>query len=139
MAHHPGTRVSDDERRAASDHLRAAHAQGRLTLTEYEHRLTLVADAATYADLRAVFADLPTESPAKPARSPQWVRALWLWWSVTLAINLGVWALVNFQFAAVHFWPAWLLIPTIAIAAVTARATAAHAARQATRTPPWRR
>lgn len=139
MTHHPGTRVSDDERRAASDHLRAAHSQGRLTRTEYEHRLTLVADAATYADLRAVFADLPAESPAKPARSPQWVRVLWLWWSVTLAINLGVWALVHFQFAAVHFWPVWLLIPTIAIAAVTARATAAHTARQATRTPPWRR
>ena len=137
MANHPTTRISDDDRRTAADELRAAQAQGRLTLAEYDDRLKAVGEATTYADLSRLFRDLPAgAAPAKAGRAPAWVRVLWLWWTVTLAINLGVWALVRFQFAAdVHFWPMWLLIPTIAIAAVTYPATK----KRASRAPSWRR
>ncbi|GAA4435422.1 DUF1707 domain-containing protein [Actinokineospora soli] len=137
MAHSPTTRISDDDRRTAADELRLAHNQGRLSLTEYDDRLQRVGEAKTYADLRRLFGDLPvTQRESKPRRAPKWVRVVWLWWTVTLAINLAVWALVRFQFAAdVHFWPMWLVIPTVAIAAVTYPA----AAKRANRTPTWRR
>ena len=135
-------RISDEDRRGAAEELRAAHAQGRLSLTEYDTRLDTVNRATTYGDLAKIFTDLPAVAPARTERrssAPKWVRIVWLWWTVTLVINLAVWALVRFQLSDdVHFWPVWLLIPTIAIAAVTYRATTAHAAKRARRTPAWR-
>ncbi|WP_156755935.1 DUF1707 SHOCT-like domain-containing protein [Actinokineospora pegani] len=143
MAHSRDTRISDDDRRIAADELRAAHAQGRLTLTEYDERLTKVGAAATYGDISALFTDLPISTgqvARKPSRVPKWVRVVWTWWIVTVAINLLVWGLVYFQFSDdVHFWPVWLLIPTIAIAAVTYKSASSHRERQDRRQiPAWR-
>ncbi|SDD11580.1 DUF1707 SHOCT-like domain-containing protein [Actinokineospora iranica] len=142
MAHQRDMRVSDADRRAAAEELRAAHSQGRLSLAEFDSRLDAVNRAVTYGDLSALFADLPAVPAAAPAaRSsvPKWVRIVWTWWTVTLVINLAVWALVRFQFEDdVHFWPVWLIIPTIAIAAVSQRAISARSTRQSRRTPAWR-
>ncbi|WP_424186225.1 DUF1707 SHOCT-like domain-containing protein [Actinokineospora sp. G85] len=144
MAHSRDTRISDDDRRIAADELRAAQAQGRLTLTEYDERLTKVGTATTYGDISKLFTDLPVaagQNPGRPSRAPKWVRIVWTWWIVTLVINLLVWALVFFQFSDdVHFWPIWLLIPTIAIAAVTYKSASTHREKQDRRQiPNWRR
>lgn len=54
-----GQRASDLERQAVVDHLRAATAEGRLTLDEFESRVGLVLEARTYEQLAPVTADLP--------------------------------------------------------------------------------
>ncbi|OLR94808.1 DUF1707 SHOCT-like domain-containing protein [Actinokineospora bangkokensis] len=143
MAINRSTRISDDDRRQAADELRLAHSQGRLTLTEYDERLDQVGKATTYGDIARLFTDLPATAatPAKTTRVPKWVRVVWTWWAVTLVVNLLVWGLVHTQYDDdVHFWPMWLLIPTIAIAAVSYGAIRSHSAKQAKRNvPAWRR
>src|SRR5688572_28758305 len=70
-------RVSDGERQAAAERLRAAHDEGRLDLYEYDNRLVQAYSSVTYADLDRLFADLPvttTSVPAAPSRAPA-VRA----------------------------------------------------------------
>jgi uncharacterized protein DUF1707/uncharacterized protein DUF4234 len=52
-------RVSDSERQAAVDRLRAAHDEGRLDLDEYDRRLAGAYGSVTYADLDRLFTDLP--------------------------------------------------------------------------------
>src|SRR5215467_3088490 len=65
-----GLRIGDAEREAAAAALREHFAQGRLTLEEFQHRLTAVFAAKTDHDLGAIHADLPhvaAPSPARPA------------------------------------------------------------------------
>ena len=52
-------RIGDRERSAAAERLSAHAAAGRLTMTELEERLELVASAVVGRDLLAVEADLP--------------------------------------------------------------------------------
>jgi len=57
-------RVGDADRDAAAHDLRQHYTDGRLTLEEFLHRLPLVLQARTAADLAPLFADLP--APADP-------------------------------------------------------------------------
>ena len=72
MSERPDLRASDADRLAAEEHLRANHLAGRLTLEEFEDRVTRAHKAVTIGDLAALQADLP--APAKPpaprARAP---------------------------------------------------------------------
>lgn len=52
-------RCSDTDRERVAEAIRAAAAEGRLTLTELEERLDLAFKAKTYADLQPITADLP--------------------------------------------------------------------------------
>jgi hypothetical protein len=142
-------RASDGDRQAAADRLRAAHDEGRLDLYEYDSRLVKAYAAVTYADLDRLFADLPVarhapvavhRAAAPPAvargrqpdalaggfaRLPLALKILWTLWATSMAINLTVWTLVgvgNGEFT--YFWPAWLLVPGVALAGVTAAVTA---------------
>jgi hypothetical protein len=54
-----GIRVSDADRERAAGRLQQAVAEGRITLSELEERLTVVYAARYEADLRAPLADLP--------------------------------------------------------------------------------
>ena len=67
-------RVSDGERQAAADRLRAAHDEGRLDFSEYDNRLAQAYSSVTYADLDRLFADLPAGGaarlPSPPTRPP---------------------------------------------------------------------
>jgi hypothetical protein len=56
-------RVGHAERDAATETLRDAAAEGRLTMEELEERLERALTARTYADLDALFVDLPGLSP----------------------------------------------------------------------------
>ena len=60
-------RVSDGERQAAAERLRAAHDEGRLDFTEYDDRLAQAYSSVTYADLDRLFADLPARVPVAHA------------------------------------------------------------------------
>jgi hypothetical protein len=69
-------RLSDAERQRAADALGEHYAAGRLDVAEHAERLDRVMAAKTYAELPAIFADLPGGSPvASPgvAWSPRMV------------------------------------------------------------------
>ena len=133
-------RVSDGERQAAADRLRAALTEGRLDMLEYDNRLALAYQAVTYRDLDQLFTDLPahaatpvvaTPSTPAPAARPVAVRTgyaglplalkiLWGIWSVVVAINLTVWLLVGIGGEGVpYFWPMWLAVPGAALLGAT--------------------
>jgi hypothetical protein len=145
-------RVSDAERQAAADRLRAAHGEGRLDLLEYDTRLALAYHAVTYRDLDQLFTDLPAHAaapsvpvaaprplpPVPPTRTqeavrsgvaglPQPLKILWTIWSGAVLINLTVWLLVSLGNGEPdYFWPMWLLVPGVALFGVTAAVTAAR-------------
>lgn len=53
-------RISDIDRSAAADRLRAAQNEGRLPVGEYDDRLGRLYQAVTYADVDSLFVDLPS-------------------------------------------------------------------------------
>ena len=65
----PGIRISDADRERAAARLQQALAEGRITLSELEERLTVVYAARYAADLLPPFADLPGDDvvPVQPA------------------------------------------------------------------------
>jgi len=54
-------RASDQERQSVVDVLRDAFTDGRLTLDEFEERMTAAYAAKTWTDLRQLTGDLPVE------------------------------------------------------------------------------
>jgi len=134
-------RVSDAERQAAADRLRAFHADGRLDLLEYDNRLAAAYSAVTYGDLDTLFADLPASSPsvvAPHAPAPAYVppkqvldgmvvadmnlalKILWTIWTGAVLINLTVWLLVSLGAAdPAYFWPMWMAVPGVALFGAT--------------------
>ncbi|HEX4703528.1 MAG TPA: DUF1707 and DUF4190 domain-containing protein [Pseudonocardiaceae bacterium] len=52
-------RISDSDRQAAADRLRAAQSEGRLPVAEYDDRLGKLYQAVTYGDMETLFRDLP--------------------------------------------------------------------------------
>jgi uncharacterized protein DUF1707 len=71
-------RASDQERQSVVDILREAFTDGRLTLDEFEERMTAAYAAKTWTDLRQLTGDLPVEpllgadlSLRPPAAQPQ--------------------------------------------------------------------
>jgi hypothetical protein len=142
-------RVSDAERQAAADRLKAALGEGRLDLLEYDTRLALAYQAVTYRDLDRLFTDLPMHAaPAAVAPSPAAVapaarvptsaradvtglatplKVLWTIWSCVVLINLTVWLLVSLGNAELdYFWPMWLLVPGVALFGATVITAAAR-------------
>ena len=137
-------RVSDPERQAAADRLRAAHDEGRLDLSEYDRRLTDAYSSVTYTDLDKLFVDLPAATgmgvvhpqptppveppprriPAEPsvtAGMPTPLKVLWTVWACVVTINLTVWLLVSLGNGQPdYFWPMWLAVPGAVLLAVTA-------------------
>jgi predicted lipid-binding transport protein (Tim44 family) len=65
----PELRIGDVERRAVDSRLQQAHAEGRLTLTEYDERAAMCWAARSQAELDVLTADLPpdTTTAARPA------------------------------------------------------------------------
>ena len=144
-------RVSDAERQAAADRLRAAHSEGRLDLLEYDTRLALAYQAVTYRDLDQLFTDLPAHvarpavAPVAPrpipatrvpaahpaaAGLPTALRILWTIWACALLINLTVWTLVSLGNGEPdYFWPMWLLVPGAALFGATAITAAVRSRR----------
>ena len=146
-------RVSDRERQAAVDRLRAALDEGRLDLLEYDRRLLLAYQAITYGDLDQLFVDLPATAPARTGPSeppveaavarmlsrpvpvpnlPLILKILWINWAVVVVINLTVWLAVNVGSAEPgYFWPMWMAVPGVVLLGASAGVNAVRSRRPA--------
>lgn len=127
----PEMRASDGDREKIASRLRDAHAEGRLSLGEFQDRLDALYDAQTYGELEPLVRDIPVmrthktpaivEEPRESAQSQE-VRkrskgdkamaVLWTIWACAVSINLVVWLMVSVGNGNVeYFWPAWVAGP----------------------------
>ncbi|MDT0274371.1 DUF1707 SHOCT-like domain-containing protein [Blastococcus goldschmidtiae] len=118
----PHLRAADADRTAVAGVLGEHMSAGRLTVAEYEERLTRAYAARTYGELAELTTDLPdgratsAGSVAGPARwRADWSEAdAWAWrsWASTAAIVVSIWAITSvatWQF--LYFWPIWVIGP----------------------------
>jgi len=66
----PELRIGDRERRAVDAHLQQAHADGVLTLAEYDERAAQCWAARTQSELDELIRDLPQYRPSAPEEEP---------------------------------------------------------------------
>ncbi|SOD95644.1 DUF1707 SHOCT-like domain-containing protein [Blastococcus haudaquaticus] len=124
----PHLRAADADRAAVATVLGQHMSAGRLTVDEYDDRLSRVYGAKTYGELEEITADLPpTGLAARPAAAPVPAPApahvgshggwdadphSWRSWVTTSLIVLVIWAatsLASWQF--LYFWPVWVIGP----------------------------
>jgi Domain of unknown function (DUF1707) len=132
----PHLRAADSDRAAVAAALGQHMSAGRLTLDEYDERLTRVYAAKTYGELDQLTADLPrtgrertpvrAQSPAStpshaPAQctpagaamcAPGGVQSSWRAWASTAFIVLAIWAVTSIGSSEfLYFWPIWVIGP----------------------------
>ncbi len=101
-------RPSDDARQRAADALRSHYAAGRLDESELERRVGLAYAAATRADLKALFRDLPWDPRSRARSEAFWGfqrRMLRAHTAAYIGVNsglVGIWAATGTG----EFWPA---------------------------------
>jgi len=128
----PHLRASDSDRTAVATALGEHMAAGRLTLAEYEERLTHVYETKTLGGLATLTADLPPlHAPNPPALLPaaavaaranacgSWGGlsrgsrdAAWGAWLRTALIVLAIWFVISVTTGTLmFFWPIWVIGP----------------------------
>jgi hypothetical protein len=127
----PHLRAADADRAAVAEALGVHMSAGRLTVAEYDERLTRAYAAKTYGELDELTADLPAlkkETPAVPAESRPnhaatdaaphgwtggWDQShSWRAWLTTSLIVLTVWAVTSLaNWELIYFWPIWVIGP----------------------------
>jgi hypothetical protein len=129
----PHLRASDTDREAVAGVLGRALSDGRLTVDEYEDRLTRAYAARTYGDLEGLTTDLPPAEPvARPAPAPAarpmpygpptpprirthgavGLRAIWGSWLRVALIVTAIWLATTVGSHHVQpFWPVWVIVP----------------------------
>lgn len=135
-------RAADNDREQIAEQLRAAHAEGRLDLAEYDQRVQQAWAARTYGELEALIADLPQARPlrpparrgeappGRPRRRGRGRRAVVMAWASASAINFVIWAIVSLttlQWA--YPWWVWVAGPWGAVLLVGWLATRGDTAR----------
>ncbi|HEY6275436.1 MAG TPA: DUF1707 domain-containing protein [Streptosporangiaceae bacterium] len=70
-------RVSDADREQVTARLRDHYAEGRLTESELDERVSAALNAKTFGDLRGLMTDLPGPAPIPPQQAPQPPRPQW--------------------------------------------------------------
>jgi hypothetical protein len=74
----PSVRASDADRERIVEQLRQHTAEGRLSMDEFEQRMSAAYAAKTYGDLAELTRDLPVDLAARPrgtgAAAPPWVQ-----------------------------------------------------------------
>jgi hypothetical protein len=124
-------RVSDVDRKVVQERLHSAHAEGLITLAEFDARVGAVWQAATRGDLGRLTADLPPPRPlAVPAaptvslvrrrrRTPTALRVLNTIWLSLVALNLVIWGLVCLTTGElIYAWWLWVAVPPGAVLGV---------------------
>ncbi|QXG74357.1 DUF1707 domain-containing protein [Modestobacter sp. L9-4] len=129
----PHLRAADADRAGVADRLGAAMSAGRLTVAEYDERLTRVYAARTYGELAELTTDLP-QTPQTPAPSPvqltkpaaepadsscaAWghpgasLRAAWGSWLATAVLVVGIWLATSLGAGELLYpWPVWVIGP----------------------------
>ena len=128
----PHLRAADADRAAVADVLGQHMSAGRLTLEEFDERLTRAYAAKTFGELDELTADLPavhaerTPEPVpqdaperRPATAcgPAWghesdMRSSWRAWLSTALIVITIWAATSLASWEIHyFWPVWVIGP----------------------------
>jgi hypothetical protein len=104
--------VADADRERAATELREHYDSGRLTVDEFESRLTEVHGARTAGDLEQALRQLPRSEPAVSLRprDVRW-RSLAVQYGVVNVICILVWAAGG----GGDFWPKWVLVGTLAL------------------------
>ncbi|MBP2339375.1 hypothetical protein JOF41_005553 [Saccharothrix coeruleofusca] len=106
-------RAVERDRAAVAEELRRALAEGRITRAEYDQRVAVVPTAASYAELAALVADLPTDVPARAAERPRRrvLRAFTLLWLVASVVNFAVWGVIALVDEPPYPWWLWVAGP----------------------------
>jgi len=120
-------RAADADRMTVASVLGEHMAAGRLTVEEYEDRLTRTYAAKTYGELDELTADLPTGAPAvRPETPPAQPAAgahvahhgrgvhpyAWHAWLRTSLIVVTIWAATSLaNWELLYFWPVWVIGP----------------------------
>jgi hypothetical protein len=136
-------RAADVDRSYVAEILKKAVDEGRLSLHEYDERLQRTYTARTYGDLDKIILDLPRpsrRSGMQPYRAGQpvsgtgwapppvrqqkdsgeWLRRLWMAWTIAVSVNMVVWILVCLSTAEfIYPWPVWVAGPWGAVLLVT--------------------
>lgn len=126
----PHLRAADADRAAVAGVLGEHMSAGRLTLDEYDERLTLAYAARTFGELDELTADLPAHLPEPaPVTAPEprtdtsaatwggrwgghWGGDDWQTWVRTSLIVLSIWALTCLMsWELIYFWPGWVIGP----------------------------
>ena len=112
MAESLDTLVADADRATAADELREHYDSGRLTLDEFESRLTEVHSARTRGDLEHAFRQLPRSEPGASLRlrDRRW-SSLALQYALVNGVCIRVWAFSDDGRG--DFWPKWVLFGTL--------------------------
>lgn len=103
-----GVRASDADRERAVARLKGHYASGRLSQEELEERLDRAYAVRSRAELRALFADLPSDRGLGLAAFHRAaVRAHALSYVVVNSGLVATWVLTDSS----EFWPAWSIFP----------------------------
>jgi hypothetical protein len=116
-------RASDVDRKATQDRLHWAHAEGLISLEEFDSRVRAAWDAKTRGELAMVSADLPTQSTSKqvkgafaPNAGGVAMRVLFTIWLTASVLNLVIWGLLVLTLGEwVHPWWVWVAGPPGAV------------------------
>ncbi|MBC3194187.1 DUF1707 domain-containing protein [Pseudonocardia sp. C8] len=110
-AHPDEVRISDADRKAVADRLRAAHDEGYLDLAEFDERVTEVWRMRTRGDLARVTRDLPAPRTPRPdgllfAASSGGVamRVLSIIWLCVTAATAAGWGVIALLTEASPWW-----------------------------------
>jgi hypothetical protein len=130
----PHLRAADTDRAAVAEALGEHMSAGRLTVAEFDERLSRAYAAKTFGDLAELTADLPSLTPAKQAPAPRPQRVggcgapaawgghsrrsgtelaqAWRAWLTTALIVTSIWAATSLAAWEFHyFWPVWVIGP----------------------------
>jgi hypothetical protein len=109
------TRVGDADRERAADRLRHHHAEGRITVDEFQERLDRCYEATTAGHLRELVADLPEDLHRDPHHFHRWPRMLLIPALLTIAAvaaltsghgpHVFLVVFLVFLFARFFLWP----------------------------------
>jgi uncharacterized membrane protein YccC len=111
MAESLDTLVADADRAAAAEELRRHYDSGRLTLDEFESRLSEAHAARTRGDLEHVLRQLPRSVPpvSLRLRDRRW-SSLAIQYGLVNVVCILIWL---FSGAEGSFWPKWVLVFTL--------------------------
>ncbi len=99
-------RASDQDREAVLSRLGAGLAEGRLTMAEYEERVTTVLHTRTTGELAPLVADLPARRPDRRQQDTKAWLDEWRYWLGGAVIMIGIWGGQSIADGELQrFWP----------------------------------
>lgn len=114
-------RAADQDREQVVSQLGEHLSTGRLTMPEFDERVSAAYEAKTYGALEALLSDLPREDAAlaRPAATAVASRPMpsndagaWTPWLVATVITVGIWLMTSIgNGEADYFWPMWVFGP----------------------------